>query len=295
MRYSEEALQSWIKPLSATEETRVENTIGMIKDAIERSGLSSKYEYEIFAQGSYANNTNVKKNSDIDICIMVKSLFYCEYVDGLSDLDYNYSSSSTNANVFKNEVLKALISKFGAESVSIGNKCININSNSYHVNADVVPCFQYRNYRYIGSRSSEKFVEGIKFFTSNGNYEVINYPKVHIQNGISKNKSTHYKYKYLVRIMKHIKNEMQELGLTNERISSYLIECLVWNIPEQMFFNSNSYTGLLQQALYYIVSQVNLNWVEVSGMYYLFRSEQKWNLQDTKTFLVRMIEFLDYK
>ena len=82
MRYSEEALQSWIKPLSATEETRVENTIGMIKDAIERSGLSSKYEYEIFAQGSYANNTNVKKNSDIDICIMVKSLFYCEYVDG---------------------------------------------------------------------------------------------------------------------------------------------------------------------------------------------------------------------
>ena len=35
--------------------------------------------------------------------------------------------------------------------------------------------------------------------------------------------------------MKHIKNEMQELGLTNERISSYLIECLVWNIPEQMF------------------------------------------------------------
>ena len=124
---------------------------------------------KFFAQGSYVNNTNVKKNSDIDICIMVKSLFYCEYVDGLSDLDYNYSSSSTNANVFKNEVIKALISKFGAESVSIGNKCININSNSYHVNADVVPCFQYRNYRYIGSRSSEKFVEGIKFFTSNGN------------------------------------------------------------------------------------------------------------------------------
>ena len=77
-------------------------------------------------------------------------------------------------------MIKALISKFGAESVSIGNKCININSNSYHVNADVVPCFQYRNYRYIGSRSSEKFVEGIKFFTSNGNYEVINYPKVQI-------------------------------------------------------------------------------------------------------------------
>ena len=65
MRYSEEALQSWIKPLSATEETRVENTIGMIKDAIERSGLSSKYEYEIFAQGSYANNTNVKKKATL--------------------------------------------------------------------------------------------------------------------------------------------------------------------------------------------------------------------------------------
>ena len=42
MRYSEEALQSWIKPLSATEETRVENTIGMIKDAIERLTINSQ-------------------------------------------------------------------------------------------------------------------------------------------------------------------------------------------------------------------------------------------------------------
>ena len=52
MKYSEEVLRSWIKPLSDTEEIRVENTVRMIKDAMDESVLSSKYEYEIFAQGT---------------------------------------------------------------------------------------------------------------------------------------------------------------------------------------------------------------------------------------------------
>ena len=294
MKYSEEVLRSWIKPLSDTEEIRVENTVRMIKDAMDKSVLSSKYEYEIFSQGSYANNTNVKKNSDIDICIMVKSMFYCQYVDGLSKDNYNHSSSSIGANVFKNEVIKALISKFGAESVSIGNKCINIGSNSYHVNADVVPCFQYRNYRKIQSRDSERFIEGIKFFTSSGNKEVINYPKRHLQNGISKNNETQYRYKNLVRIMKHIKNEMRDVELVDENISSYLVECLIWNIPNQMFFNTNNYTDLLHRALIYLVSKMDCDWVEVSRMFYLFHAEQKWTLQETKDFVIKMIDFLEF-
>ena len=84
--------------------------------------------------------------------------------------------------------------------------------------------------------------------------------------------------------MKHIKNEMQGARIDKRTHFFYLIERLVRNIPEQMFFNSNSYTGLLKQALYDIVSQVNLNWVEVRECPpFSFRAEME-PLQDTKTF-----------
>ncbi|NYT27664.1 MAG: nucleotidyltransferase domain-containing protein [Candidatus Thiodubiliella endoseptemdiera] len=38
----------------------------------------------MFVQGSYANNTNVRANSDIDICIMLKDTFSAEYPNGLT-------------------------------------------------------------------------------------------------------------------------------------------------------------------------------------------------------------------
>ena len=61
MRYSENTLQSWTNPLSETEESRVKNTIRMIRDAIQSKDELSNVEFEIFAQGSYANNTNIRQ------------------------------------------------------------------------------------------------------------------------------------------------------------------------------------------------------------------------------------------
>lgn len=232
MRYNENTLLSWTLPLSSTEEARVENTVRMIKDAINKNELLSNYVIEVFAQGSYANNTNVKQNSEIDICAMLKSVFYPKYVEGMEQDDYGHSSSQFTFFDFKSEIIKSLEFKFGVDSISVGNKCININANTYHVNADIVPCLQYRNYAYIKSYIDNKYIEGIKFFTSYENKEVVNYPKVHNENGISKNNNTNYKYKKMVRIIKRIRNNMFDEGLKNETISSYLLECLVWNVPE---------------------------------------------------------------
>lgn len=85
---------------------------------------------EIFPQGSYANNTN-------------SSISYDDY---------------------KSLILKALKAKFGNNAVKVKNNCINITENSYHVNADIVPAFQYRDYKIIKSVNTEKYIEGIKFF-----------------------------------------------------------------------------------------------------------------------------------
>ena len=67
MKYSEQQLKSWTSPLSQSEEQRAENTIRMIKAAMDANSQLRSLDYEVFVQGSYANNTNVRTDSDISI------------------------------------------------------------------------------------------------------------------------------------------------------------------------------------------------------------------------------------
>ena len=298
MRYSESVLQSWTSPLSQTEEQRVENTVRMIREAVTSYFKLSDCSMSIFAQGSYANNTNVRQNSDVDICIMSTSTVFCNYVEGKTDIDYGYTPGTISFYDYKAYIIEASKNKFGAAALTIGNMCINIKANSYHVNADVVPAFQYRDFKIINSINPQKYIEGIKYLSSTGE-QVINYPKDHIENGKQKNIDTNHEYKKLVRIMKHIRNEMVDKGIVNgDKITSFLIECLIWNLPNDIITNSNTWAGTVQKSIAYLWNKINDNqhkeWGEVSERLYLFHSNRKWTAKETKSFLSDMYNFLQF-
>jgi hypothetical protein len=299
MKYAEETLNYWTSPLSQTEEQRVENTVRMIKDAVNSYDKLSACTMETFAQGSYANNTNVRQNSDVDICVMLTSTFFCNYVDGKTDMDYGFTTGSTSYADYKSYMIQALVAKFGNNAVTIKNKSINIEANSYHVNADIVPAFQYRDYKIINSTDPEKYVNGIKYLATDST-EVINYPKDHINNGKQKNNDSNYQYKRLVRIMKHIRNDMVDAGkVDGDKITSFLIECLVWNVPNNIITGNNTWEGTVQDTIVYlwnaIMDEKHKEWGEVSERLYLFYPERKWTAIETKTFLYDMYNYLEFK
>lgn len=299
MKFSETTLSSWTSPLSTTEESRVENTVRMIKDAVSSYINLQGHTIEVFAQGSYANNTNVRQNSDVDICVLLTSTFYGNYIDGLTAKDYGYSDGTISYDTFKQHVVAALKKKFGEHVVTVGNKCINISSNSYHVNADVVPAMQYRDYKTIDSKNSSRFIEGIKYFATDDS-EIINYPKDHIRNGKNKNNNTNYEYKKLVRIMKHIRNNMVDDGLVNgDIISSFLVECLIWNVPNHIITSSNTWTETVKNTIFYLWDAFSRDeykeWGEVSERFYLIHPRRKWTVDSVKDFMARMYTYLEFQ
>lgn len=193
-----------------------------------------------------------------------------------------------------------MIAKFGSGNVTVGNKSIKIKSNSYRVQADVVPAFQYRNYSNDTRNDPNNFIEGIKFFSSQGE-EIVNYPKVHIKNGIGKNTSTHRRYKRAVRLYKRIRNKMIEDGLpVPNSIKSFLIEGLLWNTPNNIFNDAQSWNDLLKNSIVHIYNHTkeedkSEDWGEVSEYFYLFHSGRKWNREHVTNFLVQMWNYLEYK
>lgn len=299
-RFSEETFKHWKRAASESEEQRISNAIRIIKDAISKSEELNDLDIEVFVQGSYANNTNVRAESDVDICIMLGDTFYSEYPKGLTRDDYGFTPGSNKFETYRENIYRALINHFGYENLKPGNKSIKIRSNSYRVDADAVPCFQYRNYKYPKSKDPKNYVEGVKFFSRAGE-TVVNYPKIHVQNGKRKNKATSKRYKRLTRILKRARYKMVEDGIpVNDNISSFLIECLVWNVPNEILNSYDNWSDRVKESIRFLYKKTKdkekcEKWGEVSEKFYLFRDYRKWNRGITNTFLVQLWNFFEFR
>ena len=76
MKFSEDTLTSWTRPPSDTEENKLSNAEKLVREAINNDEKLSAKSIYIFGQGSYANDTNVRLNSDIDINVRYSNGFY---------------------------------------------------------------------------------------------------------------------------------------------------------------------------------------------------------------------------
>lgn len=173
MKYSEDQLKEMAKPASDYEETRMGNATRMVKDALYSNGYFRDGQYEVFAQGSYANNTNVRNNSDVDINVCYTDAFYYDLPDGTTKETYGFGNSSPYSYFqFKNDVEAVLVKKFGRDQVVRKNKCIHIKGNTYRTEVDVVPTWEYRRYT---SPYNYYHYTGVKLFPDNGG-SVVNFP-----------------------------------------------------------------------------------------------------------------------
>lgn len=292
---SEETLSNWTRPASDTEETKLQNALKMVKDALSEDETIKSLETEVFGQGSYANDTNVRNNSDIDINVRFTGGFYFDLPEGKTRSDFGFDSEMEyTAMKFKNDVEQALINKFGSENIERKNKCITVLGNSYRVETDVVPTWNYRRYD-----TSTNYHLGAKFQADDYSW-VVNYPIQHIENGKKKNARTSKRFKRLTRIFRNLRYDMINNGESvSDNITSFLLECLVWNVPDSYFNNYSTWTDRLKESIRYLYQQTKTDetcseWGEVSELLYLFRA-RKWSRQDVNQFMVQAWNYLEFK
>jgi len=73
---------TWAKPPSETEETKASNAARMINEAIRASAALSGKNVEVYATGSYRNNTNTRAESDIDVAKIRRESWSSEGTSG---------------------------------------------------------------------------------------------------------------------------------------------------------------------------------------------------------------------
>lgn len=289
MALSEQQLFAWSRPVSTTEDAKCNNAIKQVTEAIKAKFGSS---VTIFLQGSYNNDTNIKQDSDVDIVVRANDYYYPDLYF-LSEQDREIYNSTRNTSQytfaqFKGEVHDALRNFFGRAERK--NKCIYVPGNTNRVNADVVPCFVSKRF----SSPTKVSAEGIELVTDAGEH-LTSYPEQHYLNGVTKNTSTNRMYKRTVRILKKIKSELVEQGtITEKLVSSFMIECLVYNVPSSNFI-SNNYYATLRNIITKIYNdmdnpEIANNYEEVSGLKWLFKGTGK-SPADSKQFVLKCWQY----
>jgi hypothetical protein len=293
-KFTEDTLNKWRKPPSDSEETKLSNAERMVKEAIQESDDLKDKKIDVFGQGSYANDTNVKLDSDIDLNASLNDSVFIDIPNEKKQEDFGYSDSNYKFSDYKDSLEKALVSKFGRTQVIRNDKCITIKANSYRVEADVIPTFKYYRHEENGGKAI-----GTKFLTDEGK-SIVNYPIQHIDNGKKKNSQTQRRFKRLTRIFKRLRYKMIEDNETvSDNISSFLIECLVFNVPDNIFNDFDNWTDRLKEAILYLYKNTKeekdcKEWGEVSELLYLFHSGRKWKNSDVNTFLLQAWKYLEY-
>lgn len=294
-KYTEDTLTNWTRPPSDSEQTKLENSESMVRDAINSDEKLKSKSTETFGQGSYANNTNVRLNSDIDINVRYTGGFYYDLPKDKSRDDYGLNNLTTYSySEFKDDVENALVRKFGRSEVVRNDKCITIKANSYRIETDVVPTWNYRRYSENGN-----YVPGAKFKSDKGNW-VTNFPKQHISNGIDKNSNTNRRFKRLTRLHRQLRYKMIAKGEhVSDNITSFLLECLVWNVPNSIMNNYDTWTEKLRESIIYIYDKTKTDdtckdWGEISELFYLFHSGRKWSREDVNSYMLLLWNHLGF-
>ncbi|WP_052573076.1 nucleotidyltransferase [Haloferula sp. BvORR071] len=278
----ENTFSTWTKRASDTEEEQCVNAETAIRKAIKASSELTNLDISVFAQGSWAANTNVRRDSDVDVCICFEETVGLGLPPGRTMEEYGYRGAAPiSSREFRARVGRALVSYFGQDDVTPGSKAYTIRDNTYRVHADAVPTILYRNYNFSPT------IEGVAL-DPDGGKRIVNYPKQALANGIAKNNATNRYYKRAVRIMKRTRNYLRERGDESVKFApSFQIESLVYNVDNSVFMLP-SWTETIRQLIIaaHSIAVGPSSPVEVNHIKPLFGDHSQWTREHAQAFLV---------
>ena len=221
MPIPESTLSSWSHHQAATAFKRAHVPI---RKAMEEYKGLSQFTYEVFLQGSYKNDTNLGGDSDVDVVIRLAHKLDPDVV-ALTGPELQRADSHEAAHrqwqLFRRHALRAMRARFGDEASS-GRKTLKIRKGTLQTDADLVVTLRYRG--------------GIAFYLSDERRWVVSYPQQHHDRGLKKEKATNMRFKRTIRMFKAARNRLVEKKmLTKDDAPSYLIECLLYNVPDTQF------------------------------------------------------------
>lgn len=295
---------------SQTEREKAARTHTAIREHLETDPALKKYTIDTFLQGSYKNSTNVRGDSDVDMGSETDEVFYydTDWLPTEPRYEHGVPTTSLKESVeqslnqlgkggftfweYRADVLASLHREYGVQGVVDGNKAIMVKGNTYRLDADVLPCTSFRQY-FKDWQGKASYHTGIAFYTKSHD-RIVNFPKQHFENLAEKDQRKDGKVKGCIRILKRIRNELEDQGQWDRKRSpSFYLESFVWNAPDDKF--NGGYDSVVENVLGYLYHDLKdkkakneLNsYAQANNIFPLFHAKF-WNADDAIAFIEKI-------
>ncbi|WP_367140606.1 MULTISPECIES: nucleotidyltransferase domain-containing protein [Streptomyces] len=283
-------ISKWKSPPGPAEQDRLERAERMVREAVSQHEPFRDLSITVAAKGSYPNNTNVRGDSDVDIKVQLNDPFY---YDGPWSGANKYTGPWTEDKL-RQEVRAALTRRFGTVDANHNLAFYVPEVAGSRPSIDVVPCFKYT---LSDSAAPEGRYVGSIVFGRDGK-QVINWPELQLLNGRAKNTRTNLRYKFVVRVLKSVENDLADEGVITP-LPSYFSECLVYNVPDHVLL-TGSLDDAVRSSLQEVYRQLTSPWpgtsrmVEPNEVKKLFGPGQKWDEKDARELVEGAWSYLNY-
>ncbi len=248
-----------------------------IRDALAKYGGWVNKPDDILLQGSYKNDTNLRRDSDVDVVVQLAVELQprlAKLTDKRLEQDKDHIYAHERWRSFRKQILEVLRATYGTESVTTGRKSLKLAKGKIPASADVVVTIRCGN--------------GLTFYLPDEHRWVVSYPQQHYKRGLKKEKSTNNRYKRTIRMFKSARNHLVENDIIKSKTaSSYFIECLLYNVPDNLFKGDfrQTYSGVVAHLKSTNLKQFNSQ----NGLRQLFGpSKDQWNVSDAQKFILAL-------
>ncbi len=270
-------------------QVKSKETYKTVKLALESedAGYTDK-RYRVFLQGSYGNDTNIIKESDVDVVIRLDSIFTYD-INNLPEAQKAafkaaHSDAVYTHKNFREDVLEVLTERF-EDDVVIGTKAVMIKSLHGRRKTDVLIAIQHRKYSSYYGLENQTQVTGISFYKSDGT-RVVNYPRQHRENLVKKNQATSGWLKHIIRICKNARQKMIEMEMIEPGVApSYYLEGLLYNAPNRLY--GTSYKDTMVNVISWALEADRSTFLCANEQYPLLgvNSDVTWNAKNCDAYL----------
>ena len=260
---------------------------------------------DIYIHGSYANKTNIWFPSNLEICVELKrtpnwepsvqstltpepkklpanfALQYRLHNDYFVDHNLDFSPKA-----FRELLFIALSEATGEKCIENGKAIlIPCFGKLKHV-IEITPCFSFDYHEPVDNGGVFK---GVLLYDASVRADIITFPRLHAQNGNTKDLRCGGNFKKCVRLFKTINAILaREFDIKPER--GYFIECLLFNVPNQIF-KGKDLAEVFLKVINYLANCDTEDFVCQNTIWHLFGTAAEfWTLPAAHAFIKLMRE-----
>lgn len=291
-------LMKWRSPAGKSESDRQDRAERMVKQAVRNHEPFAGLDLSVAAKGSYPNHTNVRGDSDVDIKVQVNDPYHADIDPSVfwwGGTRVTRYTGPWKPKVLRQEMFTALENHFGTVDANHNVAFFIPEVNGSRPSIDVVPCFRYLRFTDLTYNES---IEGSIVYGRDGK-EIVNWPDQQLRNGQAKNTRTNHRYKFAVRVLKSVENELAAQRIIRP-LPSYFSECLVYNVPDEVLTRGSLDDSIrgslanLNEQLHFLFGRP-ADMLEPNEVKKLFQRGQKWTARDATQLIRAAWHYLNYR